>query len=235
MKTLIIPDIHTKYKLAESIINREKPDRIVFLGDYFDDFYESFDTTDKTAKWLADSLQEKNRIHLVGNHDLNYFNNNPKIKCSGYEHVKHEIIDYYKIQWRKLEPFCWVDDWLCTHAGFSDTLYRDLTDSLSVSKIIEESRKDLENIDDENYEFRFLNAGAIRGGTATTGGIVWCDYSEFVDIPGIKQIFGHTRGNKVRRVKSKDSEHICLDTVLQNYAVHENHVMTVKKVTDLKE
>jgi hypothetical protein len=89
---------------------------------------------------------------------------------------------------------------------------------------------DLENIDDENFEFKFMNAGKSRGGFSETGGIIWCDYNEFVDIPKTKQIFGHTRDNKVRRVKNKkiDSEYICLDIVMRNYAVYQDGKMIIK-------
>jgi predicted phosphodiesterase len=37
MKTLIIPDIHGK-SVWKQMIEVESPDRIVFLGDYFDSF-----------------------------------------------------------------------------------------------------------------------------------------------------------------------------------------------------
>ncbi|MFB5647776.1 MAG: hypothetical protein ACE5RO_06535, partial [Candidatus Nitrosomaritimum yanchengensis] len=106
-------------------------------GDYFDDFNETFELTNSTAKWLTSSVQKENRMHLIGNHDLNYINHNPKIKCSGYTYSKYEIIKQYNIQWDKMRLFCWVDDWLCTHAGFSFNLYKELTDTCSVSDVIE--------------------------------------------------------------------------------------------------
>ncbi|MFB5647777.1 MAG: hypothetical protein ACE5RO_06540, partial [Candidatus Nitrosomaritimum yanchengensis] len=89
----------------------------------------------------------------------------------------------------------------------------------------------------ENFEFRFINAGKSRGGFNKTGGIIWCDYSEFVDIPNTKQIFGHTIDNKVRRVKNKKicSEHICLDTVMRNYAVYQDGKMTIKSAKQVEE
>ena len=62
IKTIIIPDIHNDYHTAEKIIKKENPDKIIFLGDYFDDFY---DTIKDVTKWLVKSLQQKNRIHLI--------------------------------------------------------------------------------------------------------------------------------------------------------------------------
>lgn len=234
MKTLIIPDIHTKHSIAESIITYEKPDKTIFLGDYFDEFGETHEMVNNAAIRLKNSLQKNDRIHLIGNHDLNYMSENRNLKCSGFEYSKFNIIKSHNLQWYKMKLFCWVNDWLCTHAGFSNILYNMISNDLSVNDTLNLSVDDLQNIDDESFQFKFINAGISRGGSESTGGIIWCDYDEFIDIPGIKQIFGHTRDQKVRRVKNKDSsEHICLDTVLKDYAVYEDETMIVKSVQDI--
>lgn len=31
-RTLILPDIHTRFDIAEQVIDKENPDKIVFLG-----------------------------------------------------------------------------------------------------------------------------------------------------------------------------------------------------------
>ncbi len=69
-KLIIIPDLHNDYFTAEKIIKKENRDKVLFLGDYFDDFYDTLEDADNTAKWLTKSLQQKNRVHLIGNHDL---------------------------------------------------------------------------------------------------------------------------------------------------------------------
>ena len=63
---LIIPDIHEKYDIAESIIKKVKPDKTIFLGDYFDDFDNNDQKIKDTARWLSRSLKKESRIHLVG-------------------------------------------------------------------------------------------------------------------------------------------------------------------------
>ena len=35
-RTLILPDVHNNFGLAETIIEKENADEVVFLGDYFD-------------------------------------------------------------------------------------------------------------------------------------------------------------------------------------------------------
>lgn len=226
---MILSDIHNKHDIAEEIISRENPDKIIFLGDYFDDFDDTTNDAENTSQWLAKSLQQKNRIHLIGNHDLNYMTYNPKFKCTGYDILKHETINNNKIPWNKLKLYHQIDDWLFTHAGLSNTFYiQQKTKSDSLQTILIRSKNDLDNLDNLNYYHHFLQIGMIRGGTNFVGGIVWCDYSEFVDIPGLRQMFGHTRGDTVRHKKSIDSEHYCIDTSLRHYAIYHNGTMTIK-------
>lgn len=227
-KTVIIPDVHNQHELAEEIIQRESPGMVVFLGDYFDDFADTVGDADHTSRWLKNSLELQNRIHLVGNHDLNYMTDNPNMRCSGYGPDKHDMIKRRCIPWGKLRPFHWVDDWLCTHAGLSNRFYMENGASNSVHEFLEMSHADLEMIHATDHPHTFLQVGRMRGGTSPTGGIVWCDYTEFVDIPGIRQIFGHTRNATVRHKKTDISEHYCIDTHLRHYAVYENHAMTIR-------
>lgn len=224
-KIAIISDIHTNYLKAEMIISKEDPDLIVFLGDYFDAFGETEQDTDNTALWLKDSLQEKNRIHLIGNHDLSYMTNNSQIKCSGFSEFKKFIIDRHNIPWDKLKTHCYVGDYLCTHAGISKTFFEQYKAS-NLDEFIKEADDAIKNIDDANIT-KFFQVGKNRGGLDECGGIFWCDYDEFVDIPGTKQIFGHTRSNHVRQT----ADHICLDTSLNHYAIYQNNKMTIKQFT----
>ena len=230
-KLVIIPDIHNKHRVAEEIIQREDPDRVVFLGDYFDDFGDTLEDAGSTSEWLARSLQQKNRIHLIGNHDLSYMTDNPRLKCTGYSPGKHEVIRGHGIKWDRLKLFCWAGDWLCTHAGLAREFYerQKVSRSDSVQKVLERSGQDLENIDDVGHPHAFFQAGFSRGGTSPVGGILWCHYGEFADIAGINQIFGHTRGDAVRHQKTGDSEHYCIDTQLNHYAVYQARTMRVVK------
>ena len=227
---VIIPDIHNKHQIAEEIIDMEEPDMVVFLGDYFDGFGDTVEDAANTAKWLNKSLDHGNRIHLIGNHDLSYMTYNQNLKCSGYSADKHAAIKSQNVKWDKLRMFYWVDDWLCTHAGLTDKFYRQqkINESDSIQKIIECSKRDLENIHDPDYKHAFFQVGFSRGGNSPVGGTVWCHYDEFEDIPGVKQIFGHTRSDHIRHKKTENSEHYCIDTVLNHYAVYQAGVMKIK-------
>ena len=224
-KFVIIPDIHTNFVDAEIIIEKEKPDQTVFLGDYFDSYDETDELVDQTADWLANSLAKEDRIHLIGNHDLSYITKLPYLKSSGYSEYKQHIIDKHSIPWEKLLPYCYVCDWLCTHAGVSKQFFEQYA-TTNLYDFMTETAVDIKHINDPNYYHKFFRAGESRGGRDEHGGIVWCDYDEFVDIQGQKQIFGHTSSDHVR----SNGQHICLDTRGKNYAIFENGKMIVKEV-----
>lgn len=230
-KIVIIPDIHNKYDIAESIIDRERPDRTIFLGDYFDSMDDDAEVADRTAGWLAGSLERSDRTHLIGNHDLHYMADNREYLCSGYSAEKKTAIDRHNIDWTRLRMYCWIhEDWLCTHAGLSNRLFvqQRRTASETVPEFLRRLEEDLVMVDYEDEPHPFFQVGLLRGGTDGVGGIFWCDYDEFVDILGTKQIFGHTRGHSVRHRAADGAEHYCIDTVLRNYAIYEDQQMFIK-------
>ena len=217
MRTLIIPDIHNKFELAELIIEEENPDNVVFLGDYFDSFDDCLEIAHKTATWLKESLEKPNRIHLLGNHDLSY--KDTRFACSGFTEEKLMALKQVKIDLSKLYHYCWVGQWLCTHAGLSNEFYEQFAMKSSVNEFLQKFSQD------EKLQEKLYDCSPYRGGTDKFSGIVWCDYSEFVDIPNTKQIFGHTRG-----LLRETENHICLDTGLHNYAIHEDDKITIHKI-----
>ena len=216
---LIIPDIHEKYNIAESIIKHVKPDKTIFLGDYFDDFDNNVDKVKNTARWLGKSIKKESRIHLIGNHDVGYASQSQYLKCSGYANWKQILINKARIDWNKLYTHCWLGEkFLCTHAGISNRLLKGtkISDILSLADWEWSNRN-------ESIEFKMLAAGKARKGNADCGGITWCDFNdEFVHIPDISQIFGHTPGANVRSVIRGKSENYCLDTHLNDYAIVKN-------------
>jgi len=223
MKTLIIPDIHTRFDKAEAIISSIDHDNIVFLGDYFDEFYDTLAQNQQAAHWLKESMKKKDRIHLLGNHDLAYMDQDHR--CSGFTENKLVAIESSGVDLTKLQHYCWVGDWLCTHAGLSNNFYKynqkcpspiDKDECVNVNNF-------LHNMEDEDKDLLY-NVSIHRGGRSKFGGILWCDYDEFIDIDHIKQIFGHTKSNEVRQRQDPmhDSEHYCIDTGLKHFALHDS-------------
>ena len=203
--TLIIPDLHHRWRQAEKIIAEVGADEVIFLGDYFDDFNDTPEMVQDTCDWLEGSVAKPNRIHLFGNHDQHYAFTYKTFQCSGYEQWKYFIIhdNMDPKVWEKLKWFHVLDNrWLLTHAGLH---------KLNVPDSIKKFRKDRpkfitalsEWLNEEILKgFRsgaesvgswVFNAGKARWGMQRVGGITWCDYErEFFPLMGINQIVGHT-------------------------------------------
>ncbi len=74
MKTIFIGDIHGR-DVWKTIIDNETPNRVVFMGDYFDSFDISPAEQQYNFKEIIE-FKEKGEcevIMLVGNHDFHYF------------------------------------------------------------------------------------------------------------------------------------------------------------------
>ncbi len=207
-KTLILPDVHNRIGLAEQIISYTPCDRIVFLGDYFDDFNDSPMIAHQVAIWLKGSLG-KGRTHLMGNHDLGYATNGQQA-CAGWNSAKQLFVNRAKVNWAQLRESYYVGGWLCTHAGLSNGFYEAYKkEGEYVTSFISRYKT--------NQKQRLWDCSPARGGRNAYSGIIWCDYDEFEPIPNQKQIFGHTASGKPRY---RNPSNICLDTFSMYYAVH---------------
>lgn len=204
-RTLIIPDIHLRWQEAEEIIGKVKHDKVLFLGDYFDDFGDNPEMIENTCNWLEGSVKKPNRIHLFGNHDVHYAFVYRTLVCSGYEQWKYFIIhDTLPSEtWEALKWYYVLDNtWLVSHAGLHrfnlpekiSKLADDRPTFLSeIAKYLDEEIKNAFRSAANNQPSWVLNAGFSRGGSQRVGGITWCDFErEFHPIRGLNQIVGHT-------------------------------------------
>lgn len=205
MKLLVIPDIHLKHKLAERIVRSVPHDKVVFLGDYFDQFGDTAHENADCAIWLKESLQDPKRIHLFGNHDISYAFGD-QFACSGFTRHKHLAISNILTaeDWAKLKWWHYEDSYLFSHAGFKYQLYKSFCSKQHISsnaltagpdqvlKILNAAETWIKNDLKSGYYSEILAAGVSRGGWNPHGGLIWCDLGEFHPIPNINQIFGHT-------------------------------------------
>jgi len=207
MKYLILPDVHNRWELAEKIIKSVKPDKTIFLGDYFDDFGDDPGIIADVADWFHHSVNQKNRIHLVGNHDTHYwFSGNRALRCSGYEQFKCiSINDFVKKEdWEKLEWFHVLDNkWLLSHAGVHpnwikpSTFKPDIISEISLTTIKRRLKADIIPAKEAFYANKmhwFAMPGFSRSDVSPYyGGLTWCDWTkEFHPIRGVHQLVGHT-------------------------------------------
>lgn len=121
MKTVVLGDTHGR-SVWKLIVNTEKPDRVIFIGDYFDSFdIKGVDQLNNFQDIIAfkDSGQCE-VIMLIGNHDYHYFPEIGDVGTSGYQHLLAPSIQYVVDQNRDhLKMAYKMDKFLFTHAGVS--------------------------------------------------------------------------------------------------------------------
>jgi hypothetical protein len=210
-KIIAIGDIHNHWVEAETIASKyDVTHTIVFVGDYFDNFGDSALDAEQTARWLKDSLAKPNRIHLMGNHDINYayYNIRPGSNlgdqiytCSGYSPAKDDAInrvltneDWDKIKFAHFENGFWF-----SHAGFHPHWFSSPPYGMDNEIINIDLKKIQKAIEDREFSNELCGAGKCRGGMNRVGGLLWRDHlqesyagSYWNDESGIKQVSGHT-------------------------------------------
>ncbi len=260
MKTIIISDLHNRFEWVEYALSSpllQPHDNVVFLGDYFDDFYDTPEIATNVAKWLKQSLKKPNRVHLMGTHDLWYmFPYNRFIAASGNTESKmHAIRSVLTEQdWNLLKLYHYEQGFLMTHAGVHINLIGeyvfkhnliDLFDKYITNKeqlngqevvdqIVKPATIEAMNRIKDGYAHPWLDAGVVRGGRQPVGGIIWLDWIyEFKPIPGLNQIVGHTELNVPDEKYIKSSRNYNLDTKNQHVGILDNEEFRYIETVDI--
>lgn len=131
MKTVVIGDIHGR-SVWKQIIETEKPDKVIFIGDYFDSFdikginqihnFKEIIEYKETSFSREGTLEEHKTdvILLIGNHDYHYFPEIGNTGTSGYQYgIAPNIIQAIDENRHHLQMAYQMDEYLFTHAGVS--------------------------------------------------------------------------------------------------------------------
>ena len=117
MKTIFLGDTHGR-SLWKDIIAKESPDRVVFIGDYFDSFDIKGTEQMFNFKEII-AFKESNQcevILLIGNHDYHYYPGGETY--SGYQHGAAPAIKQLLEENNHHMQMCYqLDNILCSHAG----------------------------------------------------------------------------------------------------------------------
>lgn len=126
MKTIILGDTHGRsvWKLA---VYQEHPDRVIFVGDYFDSFnipgVEQIHNFKEIIAYKETAPTEV--ILLIGNHDHHYFPEIGYTGTSGFQQgIAPNIMQVIDENRHHLQIAYQFDDFLFTHAGVS-TVFMD--------------------------------------------------------------------------------------------------------------
>jgi len=119
-KTVILGDTHGRSHWKQ-IIASENPDRVIFIGDYFDSFdntaVEQMHNFQEIIDWKQSGQSEV--IMLIGNHDYHYMRGVTQY-YSGYQSGARPAIEQLLYENRQHMQMCYqMGDFLFTHAGVS--------------------------------------------------------------------------------------------------------------------
>ena len=218
-KILVIGDVHQNLNRLNLALENWQ-DKIIFLGDYFDDFQDSAEDAARTAKWLKESLTIPNRIHLIGNHDFHYMIRPKGITyCSGFSPEKYDAINNILTleDWNKLKFFHHEKEiyWF-SHAGITKYWFEHPVLGLNLAgilKTLEECKQALK-ISDLSRCGALWAADHYRGGRCQKGGLLWNDWRNCDFFKDITQIVGHTPREEVKCSQRKGGTNINIDTHL---------------------
>jgi len=196
MKYLFVGDIHGKVEDVQLALKKGEDEGrlVIFMGDFIDSFTRSALDHAECFDLVINAIKTGKARSILGNHELSYLMGNPH-RCSGYEYQRQKIMNLYKDDILKhFDPYILLaPDFLVTHAGLTKQIW----DEFKMHEA------DLDTTLHNWYWDKTSPAhwiGRYRGGTAPVGGIFWCDWNaEFVEVPGLTQVFGHTAGKGIRQ------------------------------------
>ena len=122
MKTIVLGDTHgrSNWKLA---VHQDKPDRVIFIGDYFDSFEISGVEQIANFKEIIQYKETNPQVEvilLIGNHDHHYFPEVGYTGTAGYQSgIAPSITQVVDENRHHLQMAYGFGEYLFTHAGVS--------------------------------------------------------------------------------------------------------------------
>lgn len=204
-KVLVIPDSHLKISVIENglkLASKHRADKVVLLGDYFDDWFAISQDYKDMLMYLKTLLKKNpNVIPLFGNHELSYLG----YPCSGYNNAMAETLRQALYPDHRFLFGVAIDEVFYSHAGVCTGWLKenkimtqnDLRINLFKKTGAELLEKCIGKISDISL---FAHAGPARGGSKFPSPL-WADLTELVADPApVKQVVGHTPVKEIENV-----------------------------------
>lgn len=197
---MVVPDAHLRTWVIEhgvQLADKLFCDKIVLLGDYFDD-WDAVDIMYRNMIEYLKNLMKKQPgriIPLLGNHELSYLG----YPCSGFNStIAHEV--YHFLDKDQRFAWCYAEDgvlyshagftkgWLATNKLMTRATYRQQLGKENGPRLCEQALDRIVNLD------QFAQAGAARGGSSLYPSPVWADAQELLadKVKAVHQVVGHT-------------------------------------------
>jgi len=227
MKRVVIGDPHGRWEYVKQIYDKEQPDEVILLGDYFDSFnidaYTQKDSYENIIKLRQEHLNKFHRgfTMLIGNHDMHYMDENFG-RCSGWNALSASIAGYPLCRdWDKdILKICYIDEvnkTIYSHAGVSMNWFKNWCTSLG----------DINTVEIKAFAFTYKDGGDAYGSSSYSSPL-WIrpeglQKSMYVDNDGIvwNQIFGHTQVDAPFHWETNNADFFGIDCIWKHYLIEE--------------
>ena len=229
-KRIIIGDPHGRWEFINKIYDKEKPDEVIILGDYFD----SFEISPEEQKICYDNIinLRKEHIHkkkgnkfimLIGNHDMHYMDEKFG-RCSGWNPYTCSLAMFRLCRdWdAEILKMIYVDEinkTIYSHAGISQAWFDIWIKSKSLG--------DINTIETKAFAFTYRDGGDIYGSSIYSSplwirpeGLKKTPYKDINEIIW-SQVFGHTEPDTPIYWKDSNGEFLGIDCIYKNYIIEE--------------
>ena len=207
MKHLILGDIHGHDSWKKHIESQD-PDKIVFIGDYFDHPEVTAETQLENFKNIIELKKSRPGVTLLtGNHDAHYMGIGQMY--SGYQFGASPHIQQVLSENKEHLQWCHsIEGYLLTHAGVTKTWCQN--HEVNIDEVVDS----INGLDVGRFAF----AGIDRYGDSVVSGPIWVrpDSLRKDKIDGWKQIAGHTRQPFLN---IEDPDILLIDTLAQGQAL----------------
>jgi hypothetical protein len=208
-RTIVLDDPHGS-SFWKYVINNEKCNRLLFLGDYWDSLYIPF--TDQ-ANNFRDIVEFKKNggietILLIGNHDHHYFPDIGDTGTSGYQRDNAPTIGSLLEENRELFQMAYaMDNFLFTHAGVGSgwiDMIKEAMDEMRDHKL--NTAQDYADFVNKVWKLapkQFIFNGWHPAGDNVGQTPIWIrpdsliQDSKKLQKQGIKQVVGHTQMRRI--------------------------------------
>jgi hypothetical protein len=205
-RTIIFSDLHLRHAHVDEVLVWEGHyDKVICLGDYFDQFNDTPEQSAGAACWLKRMLADPRNVMLLGNHDMQYVWPNHPSWSWGHTPEKaaaiHAVLTDKDVA--KLRPYHVDQGILFSHAGFDERLPQVLASHgcsaptcpltlATITAYIDMVWDSVSMLYSMGRTHPLLEPGSSRGGIQRVGGITWEDLNSHQPVAGVGQICGHS-------------------------------------------
>lgn len=228
-KFFVYGDVHHEWKRAQRFLEHERPERVIWIGDFLDAHSAELDTpldAQQTGLWLKETMEARPQdIFLMGNHELAYRFGPAKYNLCGWTKEKDTAfrLVFPSALWDRFKIYH-VEEWngqqLCfTHAGLGEAFFPfgrfDPKHLERLATYTIEWANDRTQAGLERYNPLFDNWDV---------GPMWMRWPNAKVLDGVCQIVGHTPVDyptlRIQHWKSEDANwNLCVDCSFNFYVV----------------